>query len=226
MKLIELITNNTNIMSSKNKKDEKLTAKFSSQPKIKDESTNEPTPIILDESSISDEFFDMSAILGKGKEVKKESLFPYQIHIKNLTDEKLYDVDIFNYEHDKQRKIEYSCTNGVPYERFLRSLSSNCLSEEKVDLFRLMAWCDYAKFQNKQLNCCLHTIYEKPNGNYSSVPTHVGIYFSAYQQQSSIVDVKNDGLKIQLNNELQLRLSYLMPETEITITIFPSKIIM
>jgi hypothetical protein len=157
--------------------------------------------------------------------VKKEEIRPYQIRIKNLTDEKLYDVDLFNYKHEKQNKIEYSCGMGVDYDKFLRILASNTLSEERVDLFRINAWCDYPKFRNKQLNSCLHTIYEEPNGNYSSSPTGLGIYFSVYQQQSDIIDVRVDSLKIQLNNLLQLRLSYLMPETEMVITIFPSKII-
>lgn len=216
-------------MSSKNKKNEKITAEFSSQPKIVHESSTELNkkilgePIKEDNSTISDELFDITTMVGK--EIKKEQLNPYQIRIKNLTDEKIYDVDLFNYKHEKQNKIQYSCGMGVDYDRFLRILASNRLSEERIDLFRVNAWCDYAKFRNKQLHSCLHTIYEEPNGNSSSSPTAIGIYFSAYQQQADIVDVRVDSLKIQLNNLLQLRLSYLMPETEITITIFPSKII-
>jgi hypothetical protein len=169
----------------------------------------------------NDEYFDSSKMMAIG--VKKEELRPYQIRIKNLTDEKLYDVDLFNYKHEKQNKIEYSCGMGVDYDKFLRILASNRLSEERVDLFRINAWCDYPKFRNKQLNSCLHTIYEEPNGISSSCPTGLGIYFSAYQMQSDIIDVRVDSLKIQLNNLLQLRLSYLMPETEMVITIFPSK---
>ena len=183
--------------------------------------------VVLDESNEISDFkvsdFDSSKMMAIG--VKKEQMNPYQIRIKNLTDEKLYDVDLFNYKHDKQNKIEYSCGMGVDYDKFLRILASNTLSEERVDLFRINAWCDYPKFRNKQLNSCLHTIYEEPNGISSSCPTGLGIYFSAYQMQSDIIDVRVDSLKIQLNNLLQLRLSYLMPETEMVFTIFPSKIV-
>jgi hypothetical protein len=169
--------------------------------------------------------FDSSKMMDIG--VKKELLFPYQIRIKNLTDEKLYDVDLFNYEHEKQDKVEYSCgIMGVSYNMFLRHLSALSEPKEQVDLLRISALCDYAKFKSKQLNCRLDTIYEQVNGCSESVPTNIGMYFSPHQFQSDIIDINlTDGYKIKLFNQLQLRLSYLMPETEMIIKIFPSKII-
>lgn len=158
-------------------------------------------------------------------EKQKETLLPYCFHLKNLTDEKLYDVDLFNYNHEKQNKIAYSCTNGVPYERFLRFLSSLNEAREEIILMRFVAVCDYGKFRQKQLNCCVHHINEEPNGRSVSTPNNLYINFSAYQQQSDIIDVPLNGRStIKLFNQLQLRLSYLMPEAEVFITIFPSKI--
>jgi hypothetical protein len=201
-------------MSSKNKKDKKLTAKFSSEPKINDESSSEPIPIILDELNVTE--YNIP---------KKESLLPYQIRIKNLTDEKLYDVDLFNYQHEKQNKIAYSCGMGVEYNTFLRFLSALSKAKEQVVLLKFQVWCDYPKFRSKQLNCCLHKIITNTNGCMQSYPLQVGNYFSAYQQHADIIDIPMaDNNKIELFNELQLRLSYLMPETEMIITIFPSKI--
>jgi hypothetical protein len=208
----EMLTKDSNVVSMGNNEDLKG---------VVSDKSNEILDFKVPEFKVSE--FDGGKMMAIG--VKKEQLNPYQIRIKNLTDEKLYDVDLFNYKHDKQNKIEYSCGMGVDYDKFLRILASNRLSEERVDLFRINAWCDYPKFRNKQLNSCLHTIYEEPNGISSSCPTGLGIYFSAYQMQSDIIDVRVDSLKIQLNNLLQLRLSYLMPETEMVFTIFPSKII-
>jgi hypothetical protein len=219
-------------MSSK-KKSEKLTAKFSSQPKIKDdsvldekindESSNEPTPIILNEVNEILEF-NVSELAKDNS--RKKSLLPYQIRIKNLTDEKLYDVDLFNYEHEKQNKIAYSCGMGVEYNSFLGFLSALSEAKEQVKLLRVQVWCDYPKFRSKQLNSCLHRIIQNPNGCLESVPLQVGNYLSPYQQQSDIIDIPmTDENKIELFNELQLRLSYLMPETEIIITLYPSTII-
>ena len=201
-------------MSSK-KKEEKIKVKFSIQPK-------EKVAVVLDEST---EIIDFNVSELVADKTKEETYLPYQIEIKNLTDEKLYDVDLFNYDHDKQNKVSYSCTNGVPYERFLRFLSSLNEAKEEVKMLRFQVWCDYSKFISKQINCCVHTIYEKPNGSVSSVPLHAGNYFSSYQQQAGIIDIPlTDNHKIKLFNELQLRLSYLMPETNMIITIFPTKI--
>jgi hypothetical protein len=218
-------------MSSK-KKSEKLTAKFSSQPKIKDDSvldekikdgsSNEPTPIILDEVNEILEF-NVSELAKDNS--KKESLLPYQIRIKNLTDEKLYDVDLFNYEHEKQNKIAYSCVHGVSYEYFLRILASYDKPSELIKMMRFSAFCDYAKFQNKQLRTCIRTIITKLDGCSASIPTEIAIYMNAYQQQGNIIDVPiTDNERIKFSNQLQLRLDYLMPETEMVIHLFPVKI--
>ena len=150
---------------------------------------------------------------------------PYQIHVKNLTDEKLCDVDLFNHDHEKQKKVAYSCPNGVSYDSFLRFLSALSEAKEQVSMLRFQVWCDYPKFRSKQLCCCLHEIYQEPNGNMQSVSLQVGNYLSANQFQSNIIDVPfSEENRIKLFNKLQLRLSYLMPETEMCITIFPSKI--
>lgn len=155
----------------------------------------------------------------------ENNLNPYCLHIKNLTDEKLYDVDLFNYDHEKQNKVAYSCTNGVPYDRFLGFLSALNEPKEEIRLIRFNANCDYHKFKSKQLKSCVHTIYSEPNGSMVSIPTNLIVYLSAYQFQSDIIDVPFSGeSRIKLFNQLQLKLSYLMPETEMYITIFPSKI--
>jgi hypothetical protein len=211
-------------MSSKNKKGEKLTAKFSSQPKIIDESSKEPKSIILDESNQQESFeINFEDVIAKSKPI--QNLAPYTIRVKNLTDEKLYDVDLFNYEHEKQKKIEYSCIHGVSYGYFLRILASYDKPSELIKAMRFSAFCDYSKFQNKQLRTCIRTIYTKLDGCSSSIPTEIAIYMNAYQQQGNIIDVPIIGNQtIKFSNQLQLRLDYLMPESEMVISLFPVKI--
>lgn len=155
----------------------------------------------------------------------KEFSMPYSFHIKNLTDEKLYDVDLFNYDHEKQNKVAYSCTNGVDYNMFLRFLSSLNEAKEEIVMMRFIAVCDYQKFKSKQLRTCLYTIYEEPNGRKVSKPTELSIHLSAYQQQSDLIQVDLSGKStIKIFNQLQLRLAYLMPEAEMHVAIFPQKI--
>lgn len=154
---------------------------------------------------------------------QKETLLPYCLHVKNLTDEKLYDVDLFNHDHEKQNKVAYSCTNGVDYNMFLRFISSLNEAKEEIVMMRFIAVCDYQKFKSKQLRTCLYTIYEEPNGRKVTTPKELSIHLDAYQQQSDIIQVALSGKSaIKIFNQLQLRLSYLMPETEMYITIFPS----
>jgi hypothetical protein len=48
---------------------------------------------------------------------------------------------------------------------------------------------------------------------------------NAYQMQGNIIDVPiSDNQRIKFSNQLQLRLDYLMPETEMVIHLFPVKI--
>ena len=205
----------TKNMKSKEKEEstkESTEAKFSNQPKEKEK-----------EKEVFSFDFEVPNFDEKKTPV---NLSPYIFRVKNLTDEKLYDVDLFNYEHEKQDKIEYSsCLHGVTYEYFLRILSSWNQASEEIKTIRFSAFCDYKKFQQKQLQTCLRIIRTNPNGFSASVPNQLFVHFSAYQMQGNIIDVQlTDNDKIKLFNQLQLRLDYLMPETEILIHIFPVKI--
>jgi hypothetical protein len=203
---------------SSNKEEKKIQVNLASQFK-------EKVAVILDESTQKESVeINLGDVVAESNPI--QNLSPYAIRVKNLTDEKIYDVDLFNYEHEKQNKIEYSCGMGVEYKSFLRFLSALSEAKEQVKLLRIQVWCDYPKFRSKQLNCCLHRIITTPNGRMQSDPLQVGNYFSSYQQQSDIIDIPmTDDNKIELFNQLQLRLSYLMPETEMIITIYPSTII-
>ncbi len=210
IKEIIKIKNMTSKEKEENKK-ESTEATFSSQPK---EKQKEKEAFSFD-FEVTD-FDDKKTPL---------NLSPYTICVKNLTDEKLYDVDLFNYEFEKQKKIEYSCIQGVSYQYFLRILSSWNQASEEIKTIRFSASCDYKKFQQKQLQTCLRIINTNPNGFSVSVPKDLFVHFSAYQMQGNIIDVQlTDKDKIKLFNQLQLRLDYLMPETEILIHIFPVKI--
>ena len=219
------------------KKEEKMDFEFVSIKGINENEKVEPTSseTIIDWSAfdkIEKSTNPKIGMIGKSINTPKigmigveNNLNPYCLHIKNLTDEKLYDVDLFNYDHEKQNKVAYSCTNGVPYDRFLGFLSALSEPKEEIRLIRFTANCDYHKFKSKQLKSCVHTIYSEPNGSMLSIPTNLIVYLSAYQFQSDIIDVPFSGeSRIKLFNQLQLKLSYLMPETEMYITIFPSKI--
>jgi hypothetical protein len=154
---------------------------------------------------------------------------PYSFMIKNLTDDKFYDVDIFNYDHKNQKNIEYHCLNGISYDTFLRRLSAITKSEEEIEFVRILVSCDYPKFRRKQLISSIFTSYVKKNGSALHTPAPTGLFLDVYQQQSDMIDMSLNeqmfkGNKILLSNELQLTLAYLMPEATVTITLYPKLI--
>ena len=64
----------------------------------------------------------------KKTKTKAKLLFdnkPLIIKLENLTDDKLYNVDIFDWDYEKQFKIKYSSTiTWVSYDNMLRELAS------------------------------------------------------------------------------------------------------
>ena len=119
-----------------------------------------------------------------------------------------------------------SLYNLYIYDKYLRLLASYNEPIELIKMMRFSAFCDNSKFQNKQLRTFIRTIYTKLDGCSEYITTAISNYMNPYQQQSNIIEVPLvDKQLIKFSNQLQLRLDYLMPETEIVITIFPSKII-
>ena len=148
---------------------------------------------------------------------KVQLSLPYLIHIKNLTDEKLYDVKLFDYEFEKQDKIKYSCPiSTVEYSQILRTLTGENEPRKVIGTIRAMAFCDYKKFQSKQINCEFYVINKDINGYEAHNPDRFMI--DPYQQQEGIS--QKSGLEIKFYNKLQIQLAYLMPETEMTIYLY------
>lgn len=174
--------------------------------------SNEPTPIIFDE------------IITEGNSTINGQQTFYGIVLENLTDDKIYGVDLFNYEHDKQDKIKYYCQLSiVSYNKLLRHLSALQNAEEEINLIRFHFLCDYKKFERKQGGSKIEFIYADCKGFSASTTFKISNYFQYDQVQSNIIDMPFDNPK-SIDNKLQLRLEYLMPDTKIFISIFTKKI--
>lgn len=145
---------------------------------------------------------------------------PYIIHIKNLTDEKIYDVKLFDYEFEKQDKIKYSSPiSSVDYGQILRTLTGENEPRKVIGTIKAIAFCDYKKFQSKQINCKFSVIYSEING---CVITNPYVFIIDPYQHIDGISQKS-GLEINFYNKLQIELAYLMPETEMTIHLYPIK---
>lgn len=141
----------------------------------------------------------------------------YVFSVKNNTDEKHYNVDLLNYEHEKNRKISYELKTGMTYNDFLRQIQVK--NNEVIKAIRIYSLCDYGKFQAKQ--CAATLTFKSEDANGSSYSTPIWCYLDAYQMQSNIVEKKE--LNFNFNVNTQIKLEYLMPETQIYVYIFTEK---
>ncbi|MEK6883391.1 MAG: hypothetical protein AABY22_27435, partial [Nanoarchaeota archaeon] len=105
----------------------------------------------------------------KKTKTKAKLLFdnkPLIIKLENLTDDKLYNVDIFDWDYEKQFKIKYSSTiTWVSYDNMLRELASLNECKKNIRKFMLISYCNYKKFVEKQLNFTLCASQLKTNGD-------------------------------------------------------------
>lgn len=146
---------------------------------------------------------------------------PYILTVKNLTDEKLYAVEVLNSEFEKQNKVDYCMgVHGVNYYHFLQQVFHRHDIDEKslnnkVHMLRVRAYCEFGKFQTKQLYATLGIGYHDAHGNKTTRP--LSLSMDAYQQQPNIIDKKiPEDFNFYFNRNLRITLPYLMPETEVT----------
>lgn len=141
----------------------------------------------------------------------------YVFSVKNNTDEKHYGVELLNYEHEKNRKISYELKTGMTYSDFLRQVQVK--GNEAIKAIRIHSLCDYQKFSAKQ---CLATLtFGSADANGKLYQSPVFAHPDPMQMQSNIVDAKE--LEHKLNVYTQIKLEYLMPETEIVVCLFTER---
>lgn len=153
--------------------------------------------------------------MSKKKEVEFSN--PYIVRIQNLTDEKLYGVKAFDFEHEKQSKISYSTGNGnESYKELLREIN-NLGTIQKLGRLRYHSSCDYGKFQERQMNCVVRVTNKYSSGLFTSIPKSLGV--DVYQHQSNIIIVSD--IDADFFRRTNFVFEYLMPETRIDLHIYP-----
>jgi hypothetical protein len=146
----------------------------------------------------------------------------FVIHLKNKTDEKLFNVELFNFNHKEQDKIEYR-SFYPDYDYVLRQLAGLRKNDElQVTKIHFSADCDYSKFAVKQVKSEVELVYTSLNGTIYSTKRDLALFHTADQVHHNIVILPFEH-PITLSNQLQFKLQYLMPETELTVTVFYKK---
>lgn len=136
------------------------------------------------------------------------------LRLTNKTDEKLHNVNIFNYDYKEQNQIKYENLVGMAYSEFLRKWDKLESDKFIINKVRLVAICDYKKFENRQLKAefvykskCVFSMEHK-------IPVDPMIWYSPFQEQSNIIDIDKT-YRISSNTEFELE--YLMPDTTVDI---------
>lgn len=133
----------------------------------------------------------------------------FSIRIKNNTDDKLYNVSVFNRKHDKQDKITYSsCIINTDYDLIVTQINFKPI---KVNSIYMSAFCEFHKFTLKQLTSKLNYKHTKPNGYSAEIPTYHCLHPKQYQMNTIIIDNFNK----EIDAYSDIILPYLMPETEV-----------
>jgi hypothetical protein len=141
---------------------------------------------------------------------------PYVIHLQNTTDEKLFNVKLFDQNFENQRKVSYSNEpREISYQQFLLQINNNN-DERKMGRLQIIASGDYRKFVDKQLRCPLYLKFGSVNGNYVQIKENILI--SPYQQQTNMAVIETN---FNFYSGIQIELEYLMPEVSVSLYIYP-----
>lgn len=147
---------------------------------------------------------------------KNEYKQPLCFRITNTTDEKLYNVNVLNYEYEKQTKMEYmSIISGVTYGDILRHLIGQNEKKENIGKIKVVAKCDYLKFQNKQLESSLLLGEKDILGNSIQRPHDLVISPEQQQDDRAVVECI-----FPFYSQTTIKMPYLMPETQVTFYIY------
>lgn len=139
----------------------------------------------------------------------------FSVTVKNLSDDKLYSVKVFDIDFENNRKIQYTFGGIVlTYKEFLHAIP-DFENAFKIGRIQTHAGGDYAKFWSKQLISPYHITSAGVNGNFASL----GILpvISPYQQQTNTVV---NEISWSLYRGVNVNLPFLMPEVSITFTFF------
>jgi len=142
------------------------------------------------------------------------------LRLTNTTDEKLHNVKIFNFDFKQQYQIKYENLTGMAYSEFLRKWDKLESNKYNINKVRLVALCDYKKFERKQLSGKI--FYKNTNvfSLSSAVPTEPMMWYSPFQEQPNIIDIERT---FRILSDTEFELEYLMPDTTVDIHFFITK---
>jgi hypothetical protein len=129
------------------------------------------------------------------------------IKIKNISEDKFYNVNVFNHKFENLFGIHYSSlTPNISYEQICQELLSYKKSKFIIRQIRHHVLCDYLRFRQRQVICGIELIE-------ASLRDYKRFSIDPYQFQSDTCEIKN--LELPYIHSSNIIYEFLMPETEI-----------
>lgn len=153
-------------------------------------------------------------------EIENNESIPYVIEIKNLTDEKIYNVKAIDREYYKtdksEEKVRYSLlTHNCTYEQLYFKIINRPF---KVVATRIHAFCDFKEYLIKQLYCPAKLIVPDKDKNFETHSEDMVICADPYQNIIDVI-ISHQEYTMQLNSNIIF--DYLMPEASILLYLYP-----
>lgn len=150
----------------------------------------------------------------------QEHLDLFSLSITNKSDEKIHNVKIFNYDFKEQKQIKYENLEGMAYSEFLRKLNKVESEKYTIKKIRLVAVCDYKKFQNKQLEAELYYKNKNIFARELTIPLQTFMFYYPLEEPNNIIHIEKS-FRLYSNSEFELE--YLMPDTTVNLYFFLTK---
>jgi hypothetical protein len=139
-----------------------------------------------------------------------------EIVILNLSTEIVKNVKLFNFDFNKQSKIQYSCgASAITYESYLAALIGTNKPIYKIETIKIKAKATVFQWYEKQIKTKLSAIINNTNGYVVTVeykpykPVVMGKDYAEFEYEE---------IEIPLSNKVQIQLDYIMPLTKVTVT--------
>jgi hypothetical protein len=137
----------------------------------------------------------------------------------NETDEKIHNVKIFNYDFKEQSQIKYE-NDMMAYSEFLRKWDKLESKKYTIQKIRLLAMCDYKKFEQRQLKAELYYKNKDIFGRELVSPVQTRLFHSPLQVHDNIIDIEKSYTILSIS---EFELEYLMPDTTVQVHFYITK---
>jgi hypothetical protein len=139
---------------------------------------------------------------------------PFIVRLKNLTNKKLFKVDVLNWGHKSQTDIEYGAVCGIGYTEMLNQFSSESY---KFVSIRYNVKHKNPKYRSKQYGNNLRLYYEESDG---VMPT-IQIPFNYTDNLQTDNDCITVHFVFSFDYLDKIQLDFLMPKAEVNFYFFP-----